>query len=406
MAFPIQSVAFRDPYQLSAFGELRSSQPYTLIDLISQYGRSTSRTASSVANGGTVADVTAQSAFRLAVTAAAASAARVRTNEWFRYQSGRGQRISLSLYHSDVGKANQTRNWGYFDDEDGLGFRLTGTTLSVFRRSSTSGAPVETVVSQAQWNGDRMDGTTQSGLVLDITKGNIYEIQFQWLGVGVVRFFINGVLVHEMSHPNLLAVPYMKTADLPLTWEVINTGASEVASMTVVCGNVTVESGEEPPLFTHSHVVGPVSTTDANEKPVFSIRLASLINGVDNREIVLPDALAVDNSATVAQSTAIIIVRQNATLTNATFASAHGGESGVEIDTAATAVSGGEVVARFAVPITDSRTLDFSRYFRRNAKKLLRNAYTGVSDTLTISVQRQTAQNTTVSVTLVWNEVL
>jgi len=112
----------------------------------------------------------------------------------------------------------------------------SGATANIVRRTSTSGSPVETVVPQASWNIDKMDGTGVSGITMDFTKTQILVISAQWLGVGrvIVGFNIGGIIrpVHQFLNANNLTVPYTQTFNLPVRMEIRNTGASESKART------------------------------------------------------------------------------------------------------------------------------------------------------------------------------
>jgi hypothetical protein len=95
-------------------------------------------------------------------------------------------KVMQTIQIGDTGKANVVRRWGYFDEENGLFWELDGTTLYAVQRSSTTGSVVDTRVAQANWNRDSLDGTIRYDL--DVTKTNLYWMDFQWLGVGIVRF--------------------------------------------------------------------------------------------------------------------------------------------------------------------------------------------------------------------------
>jgi hypothetical protein len=246
-----------------------------------------------------------------------------------------------------------------------------------------------------------MDGLGHSGMTLDVTKGNIYEIRFQWLGVGVVQWFINTNLVHQMVHPNTLAFPYMRTATLPLTWEVINTGASAVGGFTAICGHVTSQSGAFPPAKTFAAISGARSTTAATEFPLLSLRSKQTLNSVDNRIPILPRQLSLSESA---GNRTFVIVRLGATLTGPAWTSVDA-QSSVEFDATATALTGGIVIARYALAGNGDRDLDLTEWFVLGGKTIGRDAYTGVSDIITVSLLRVAAQNPTVDATLMFHEI-
>ncbi len=118
------------------------------------------------------------------------------SNRYHFYQPGVGNLIINTLALDDNGKANNTRRWGYYDANNGIFWELAGTEFRVVLRSSTSGSVVDTVVAQADWNGDKLDGAGQSKMDIDLSKANFFFIDFAWLGVGAVRF---GVLAQDGS---------------------------------------------------------------------------------------------------------------------------------------------------------------------------------------------------------------
>jgi hypothetical protein len=409
-AFDTPGLAVRpilDQYAQSAFAEQRVSIPFTLSDIVQKYGRDPRIIASSVTAGGVVADKLEFSGFQLSVTGANGDAARARTNEWYRYQTGRGQQVIFSVIHADTGRTNQVRNWGYFDNSDGLGFRLSGTTMSVFRRTSTGEgggtlvSPYEEVITSANWNVDPMDGTGHSTHNLDVTKGNIYEIRFQWLGVGVVQFFIDGHLIHIMDHPNKLAFPYMRTATLPMTWEIINTGASTASSFSAICGHVSSQSGHFPPSTIYAASAAPLATSSAAEIPLLSIRCKNLLNTLDNRATLLPRLLSVSESVS---NRAYVFVRLNPTLTAPAWTSVDT-NSAAEFDVTASATTGGTVLWRGTLAGLGERLADIGELFGLGGRTIRRDAYTGTSDILSVSIQRVSNQNPSVDASLTWHEV-
>jgi len=176
--------------------------------------------------------------------------------------------------------AGITKRLGYFDDGDGLFLEYNGTTLNVVKRSFTSGVAVDTAVAQASWNIDRFDGTGVSGITLDLTKSQILAIDLEWLGVGSVRFgfIVNGQIfyAHQMSHANILTTAYMRTPNLPIRMEIINSGAGPAASLTNICCSIQSEGGRNffgVDRAVDRGVTGFVTNNDALYYPVASIRL-------------------------------------------------------------------------------------------------------------------------------------
>jgi hypothetical protein len=122
------------------------------------------------------------------------------------------------------------------------------TTLSVGVRSSTSGSAVNTVLARADWNGDKLDGTGPSGHTLDLTKNNVYVLEYAWLGAAGVRWglFVDGtiVYVHTQVFANTLTTSYMQSATLPLRWEISAADAPAApATLVEVCSQAESEGG-------------------------------------------------------------------------------------------------------------------------------------------------------------------
>jgi len=151
-----------------------------------------------------------------------------------------------------------TSRIGYYDDLNGMYFQDSWGTLSVVVRSSVTGATVDDVIPQSSWNLDKVDGTGPSGYDLDITKLQLFVIDFEWLGAGFVRFgiFVSGeiVYVHIVNYVNTLSTPYISTPNLPLRVEIMNDGTGVASTLRQVCSSISSEAGNDRPglLFTAS----------------------------------------------------------------------------------------------------------------------------------------------------------
>ena len=151
-----------------------------------------------------------------------------RTSHYYHpYSPGIGTTIQMTVQVGDTGTTNSVRRWGYYDDNNGIFFELNGTTLYSVVRSSTTGSVVDTKIAQADWDTDKLDGTNADGFDLDVSKGNIYWIDFQWLGAGRVEFGVHDdvgkkVTANVHEHANSVNLPYMRTGTLPVRCEQLN----------------------------------------------------------------------------------------------------------------------------------------------------------------------------------------
>lgn len=388
-------------YQRTAFEELRVANNYTLADLINKYEIDTKEFSTSTATGGAVAHVPDQSAVSLSVTTSNGSEANLRTNTFYRYQAGKGLRIKQTLYHADTGNTNQISRWGLFDDDDGLFWQLSGTTFGIVRRTSTSGSPVDNATSASSFSVDPLDGTGPSGITLDLTKGNIFEINFQWLGVGTVNFYVNGYLVHQIFNANTLAAPYIKTAQLPISYQIVNTGASTASSLTVICNSVIVEGGDDPPEYSFCAYNSSQISVTTTERPILTIRPKSTYNSITNRMLILPKILSI---ATEGARLGFRLV-YNGTLTGSSFSSANN-YSGVEFDVSATSLSGGETLYYGFLPNSnDATSIKINELFEGLGRLLRQNAFATGVDSLTVMAVNEQAGSTKVRAALVWTEI-
>jgi hypothetical protein len=256
------------------------------------------------------------------------------------YQPGKSLLV-LATFQMDNGtSANLNQSVGYFNTQNGLFFRRTGGVNALVLRSNTSGTPSDArFVNQADWNGDKLDGTGTSGYTLDLTHPQILWMDFEWLGVGSVRcgFIINGqyVLCHTFNTANVYGTTvYMTTAILPIRYEITTTTAAVAATLTQICSSVISEGGFEATSIEHVARRTSIFTnidTAANFYPIVSIRLASTALGA----VVLPNRIQFQ--PTTLQNYEIALIK-NPVLTGASW-SAVPSDANVEFDVSATAIA-------------------------------------------------------------------
>jgi len=78
---------------------------------------------------------------------------------------------------------------------------------------------------QSQFNIDKLDGTGPSGMVLDLTKMQMFLIDYSWYGAGTVRFGFRDtqgkiIYVHRMVNSNQNTEAYMRSGNLPARYEI------------------------------------------------------------------------------------------------------------------------------------------------------------------------------------------
>jgi hypothetical protein len=150
---------------------------------------------------------------------------------------------------SSGGGTGVTSRIGLFDDDNGLFFEYDEGTVKTVIRSSVSGSAVDTKVSQSDWTEDRGDGTGGSRVTIDWTKTHIWFFDYEWLGVGQVRYGLviggNLIEVNRVYNENIQSSVYMSTPNLPLRYQLETTADSIASEMVAICSTVISEGGSE-----------------------------------------------------------------------------------------------------------------------------------------------------------------
>ncbi len=368
---------------VDAFGRLRVSNPLTIFDSQNRYQKD-DQFSESTASGGTVTYTLNESTVNLNVTTTSGSETVRQTYRTMPYQPGKGL-LFLGTFVMAAAQTNLRQRVGYFNTENGVFFQKDGSTNAFVLRTNTSGTPSDArTVTQANWNGDKLDGTGASGLTLDTTKAQILWMDFEWLGVGSVRcgFIINGqyIVCHTFNNANDIDKVYMTTAILPVRYEIkANDTLTSAATLKQICSTVISEGGYEEAkanqFARRTTVLGTISTTFL---PLVSIRLASDSLGA----VVLP--VAIQAFPTTNQNYEVALFK-NATLTGASYNTTD--FTHVDYDVTASAMSGGTMVLQDYVSSTAqgrSVTVTPAGY---NFDLQLGVSLAGVSDVLTLGIR-------------------
>lgn len=244
------------------FGRFRTSQPVTLFDSKQLYDDLPLLYDDQEVSGGGTSSTHSSARASVAMSVSDSTAGkRVRqTFRRFNYQPGKSQ---LAFFTAVLGAGGDgiSARVGLFDDNDGVFFYSSDGGIGIGIRSSVSGSPVDTLVTQEEWAIDNLDGTgatrgrNNSLYKLDPTKAQILVIDFEWLGVGFVRFgfVIDGkiIYVHQQNHANNIDSVYMSTPNLPIRYEIENDGTGGAATLEHICTTVISEGGQESTGITY-----------------------------------------------------------------------------------------------------------------------------------------------------------
>jgi len=286
-----KKISFGDSANLDSFSRFRVSTPYTQFENKNTHTHNPTVMKELVSGAG--ASITyLPNESSVALTIGTASGERiVRQSRHIPYLPGKGKLEILTAVFG-VGKPNVSQRVGGFDDDDGLFYEELNGVISIVTRTSTTGSPVDTKIAQSSWNVDKLNGTGESGITLDFTKTQIFLIDYQWLGVGRIRFGfdVDGIIYycHEIKNANNLDKVYMKTGSLPLRYEIINLGeTSNATTLKEICCTSASEGGFETPGLSFGVSNGITTRATSTTKiPILAIRLKNTLNSKENRRTV------------------------------------------------------------------------------------------------------------------------
>lgn len=285
---------------------------------------------------------------------------------------------NTSVTASEIAAANYTNTAGGWDAQALANVvyftrRLAGTAgASSFAPGATGAAgtfailttgtnPTEQFIPQSAWNQDRFDGTGPSGQTIDPTKGNVYGVQFQYLGYGDAFFYVvNGLtgrptLCHIIRNANTRTSTVLRTPNLYLTWESRNIGTGTSVTMRGASGGAFVEG---PVTFLGAQFSTPPTPVTAGagvETPVLSLRANTVFtNRISTAQLQIDRiSVACDGTKTV-----IFKVYKNGVLTAPRWQPVNTVTSASAYDQSATgfAIGTGTLVYAFAVSKTGNST--------------------------------------------------
>ena len=266
-----------------AFGRLRVSNPYTLLEFNQIQDKNEFLIDELISGAGTSTHTGSYTS--MSVTGSGDSVIR-QTHEYVLYQPGKSRLVLMTgVLSVDPATQNTISRIGSYGFDGGSG-HLIGVYVEQDNGAVSvnlcDGDGLTTSVSRASWT-DSLNGIGPSGVTVDFSKAQIFTFDFEWLGVGQVRcgvvFEGRFITYYTYTNANQLTAPYMRQAKLPLRYELISTGGAN--SMRMICGTVMSEGGFSPlgRSFMISNTVGATPFQISNSLalgtyiPMIAIRL-------------------------------------------------------------------------------------------------------------------------------------
>lgn len=305
-------VSYADGPNIDAFGKLRTSTPYTLFDSKTLHNKQSLFWSQAVSGTGVV-QFTGETDASVTLSAAASGHFAIRqTTQRFNYQPGKSQLAIFTGVLTPV--SNAIKRYGLFmsltaapyDPTVGLYFETqtdSASSIAVVQQNSTNLVP-SVSARREDWNIDKLDGNGPSRKTLHLSAANIFLIDYEWLGVGRVRFgtVLDGQICycHEINNAGQVQGAYLKTPNLPVRAEIRQTG-SGVASMKMICSSVMSEGGADFTGVTRAADSGPRLTIGTDvRRAILGLRLQA--NKLDSvNEVINASAIcSTSNNATQA----------------------------------------------------------------------------------------------------------
>lgn len=236
-------------------------------------------------------------------------------------------------------------------------FSSAGAAVATWTTITTGVTKTSNFIPQQDWNIDTKTG-------LDPTKGNVYQINYQYLGYGGIRFSVENPdtaqfePVHLIKYANANTRPSLLNPSLHLGLYCVSLGSTEDISVYSASMSAFTQGEVVPTRNRRSKSVTKSLTSSLTN--MLTIRNKVAVNGTSNQAEIEPVYLTF---FTESNKGATVEIRTGATLGGTPNFQEVGNENLIsEYDTSGTTVSGGVVLDTFVFSANTSFPIDLSAY--------------------------------------------
>lgn len=239
----------------------------------------------------------------------------------------------------------------------------TGGFTGSFSTLQTGITQSDTWIPQTSWNKDKLladDGT----FTLDPLKGNVFKIQYQYLGYGQIRFYIenptNGdfILVHTIDYANTNTRPSLDLPAFKLGLVSYSLGSTSNLDVYSACLSGFHENSSGYPGTSHSQLTS-VSGIGTSLTNVLALKKGTFSNGkLDITDIKLNTVTC----ASEATKPVLFEIRLNPTFSGETLwqISSEDGDTPIVYTSTGNLVTGGELIYSIALSKSSNISIDLN----------------------------------------------
>jgi hypothetical protein len=340
----------------TAFGELLVGQLQPKAAWRFDYGSTPNNriVSTTTATGGTVTVVNSKAV--LTTSANAAGSATMRTIAPLRYLNGIGGLARFTGVFT-TGVANSRQLIGIGDAVDGFFIGYVGNAFGIVRRRNST----DDFVASTSWNG--------TAVTFNPTLGNVFQIRYQWLGYGFIRFYVldpsdqaNGfTLVHTINYPNTSPDVSILNPTLPLWAEAINTGNTSSLVLQTPSGVAFSEGATSDtslnPLDIYRSFDNTATFNNTNVNHLTTIRNKATYGGTANRMPVVIREITIARGASGANLSRFRVYKNAATAGTLTFVDVDTNNSPVDTSITTTTVTTATSLAERTYALSTADTL-------------------------------------------------
>jgi hypothetical protein len=226
-------------------------------------------------------------------------------------------------------------------------YTLAGTTaVGTFAQTRAGATGTETFIPQSEWNGDKLNGEGPSGVTIDPTNGNVFEIHIQYLGFGALIFKCevvppNGnnadfVTIHTIKLPNTLQLTSFGNPSFPFTMAAYSAGSTTNLTTSVgsFAGFIEGPKVLHGNRFTYFNSLTTVGAT--NFQALFTVVNALYYNGQTSQVVI--NLLAISGALKHSSPCIYYLIKNGSLAGNPNFVSLSANSASLW-DTAATTVT-------------------------------------------------------------------